>query len=116
MKNFVRIQSEIDITVTAGLQREDLSNPNANVPDRLKVNPLWPKLTVDIRKGAHWYPSEIATWETVKALAKDKTLTIGEFSDTCDEDTAEKAKTELKMSMEEVEKKVSKKNLEEAAK
>lgn len=117
MKNYVRIQSEIDITVTAGLMNEDLSNPNSHVGDRLKINSLWPKLTIDIKKGTHWYPSEISTWSTVQNLHKEKKLTVAEFSDTCtDEPEVEKTKAELKMSITEVEKKLNKKSLEEATK
>lgn len=84
-KAFVRIQSNVTINVTMGLQNQDVTNADAHVPDRLKVNPLWPKLTVLIRQGVHWYPSEIAEWPTVKALVEDKVLTIGEFSDSCEE-------------------------------
>lgn len=84
-KAFVRIQSNATINVTMGLQNQDVTNADAHVPDRLKVNPLWPKLTVLIRQGVHWYPSEIAEWPTVKALVEDKVLTIGEFSDSCEE-------------------------------
>lgn len=85
---FVRIQSTKTINVTMGLHNQDVTNPDAHIPDRLKVNPLWPKLTVLIREGVHWYPSEIAEWPTVKALANDKILTIGEFSDNCDTEDA----------------------------
>lgn len=90
-KAFVRIQSNTTINVTMGLHNQDVTNKDAHVPDRLKVNPLWPKLTVLIRQGVHWYPSEIAEWPTVKALAEDKILTIGEFSDSCEEEGEAKA-------------------------
>lgn len=85
MKKFVRIQSDVTIQVTSGLQHQDLTNPSANIPDRLKVQPEWSKCIVLIEKGAHLYPSEIAEWNTVKALARDKILTIGEFVDDADE-------------------------------
>ena len=81
MKAYVKIQSSTTINVTAGLQCKNVTNPDAHVPDRLKVNPSWPKCTVLIREGVHWYPSEITEWPTVKALANDKILTIGEDSD-----------------------------------
>lgn len=89
VKKFVRIQSTKTINVTMGLHNQDVTNPDAHIPDRLKVNPLWPKLCVLIHEGVHWYPSEIAEWPTVKALVEDKILTIGEFSDDCGETTSE---------------------------
>lgn len=119
MKKFVRIQSEIDITVTGGLQNVDLSNPDAHIADRLKVNALWPRLAVRISRGAHWYPSEIAEWNTVKNLQKDKLLTIGEFSDSCDESGVQDSKEKLVMSINEVKEEMAKakksKKLEEIA-
>ena len=86
MKKFVKIQSSKTIQITAGLQCEDVTNPDAHVPDRLRVASRWPKLSVLIREGVHWYPSEITEWNTLKALEKQKILTVGEFSDTCDEE------------------------------
>ena len=85
-KPYVRIQSSMNIRVTSGLQCQDVTNPDAHVPDRLKVNPLWPKLTAFIKQGAGVYPSEIAEWATVKALAKDGVLTVGEFLDSAEPD------------------------------
>lgn len=77
MADFVQIQSSITIKVTTGLQNKNVTNPDAHVPDRLKINPEWPKCQVLIKEGAHNYPAEIAQWPTVKALAADKKLTIG---------------------------------------
>lgn len=105
-KAFVRIQSNVTINVTMGLHNQDVTNADAHVPDRLKVNPLWPKLTVLIRQGVHWYPSEIAEWPTVKALVEDKVLTIGEFSDTCDEENIEAEKETLNANIENVNKRL----------
>ena len=84
-KAYVRIQSSQNIRVTMGLNCEDVTNKDAHVPDRLKINPLWPKLTVLIAQGANWYPAEIAEWNTVKALVEQGILTIGEYSDEADE-------------------------------
>lgn len=103
MAKFVRIQSEKTINVTAGLQHQDVTNPDAHIPDRLKISPSWPKLTVLIKRGAHWYPAEIAEWNTVKALANDKILTIGETSDNCDDNEVVAKSEELKRNTEEVE-------------
>lgn len=102
MSKFVRIQSNETIHVTCGLQNKDVTNADAHVPDRLKVSATWPKAIVLIQRGAHMYPSEIAEWPTVKALAKDKVLTIGEFTDECDDQTVIQKKNELNMAMEEI--------------
>ena len=77
----VQIQSSITIRVTCGLQNKDVTNPDAHVPDRFKVNPEWPKHQVLIRKGIKKYPAEIKTWPSVQALAKDKILTIADLGD-----------------------------------
>lgn len=81
MSKLVRIQSTITITVTGGLNYKDTTNPDAHVPDRLKVSPEWPKCMVQIKQGVGDYPAEIVEWNTVKALAADKILTIGEIKD-----------------------------------
>lgn len=81
MKAYVRIQSKVNIGVTCGLQYKNVTNPDAHIPDRLKINPSWSKLTIDILEGSHYYPSEIVEWNTVKRLQQDKILTIGEFTD-----------------------------------
>lgn len=78
MAKFVEIQSSITIRVTCGLQNQDVTNPDAHIPDRLKVNPEWPKYQVLIRAGKGQYPADIATWNSVKALEHDGILTIGQ--------------------------------------
>lgn len=114
-KKYVRIHSKRTIQVTSGLQHNDVTNPDAHVPDRLKVSPSWPKCLVIISQGSHLYPSEIVDWPTVKALAKDKILTIGEFTDTLDEEDAKVAET--KITLEENLKKINKtKKLSDIAK
>lgn len=80
MAKYVRIQSTMNITVTPGLQALDCTNEDAHIPDRLKVAARWTKATVKIKKGVDLYPSKIAEWETVKALAKKNVLTIGEYT------------------------------------
>lgn len=114
-KEFVIIQSSKNINVTAGLQHEDVTNPDAHIPDRLKVNPLWPKLTCFIKQGVGTYPSYITEWLTVKALVKDKVLTIGEYMDSADEQVAE-TKAKLDNSVAEVETKTKSKSLADIAK
>ena len=81
MKKFVRIQSDVDIVVSAGLQSINMSNKDAHVADRLNVKSAWVGTRTLIKKGMGYYPSEIKNWDSVKALAKDKLLTIGEEVD-----------------------------------
>lgn len=78
MAKLVQIQSSTTIRVTTGLQNKDVTNPDAHVPDRLKVNPLWPKHMVLIKAGVGFYPVEIKDWPSVKKLAEDKVITIGQ--------------------------------------
>lgn len=78
MNDLVRIQSTKTINVTSGLQHKNLTNPDAHVPDRLKVSPEWPKCTVLIHQGVGEYPAEIINWPTVQALMRKNILTVGE--------------------------------------
>ena len=113
---YVRIQSTVTINVTMGLQNQDVTNKDAHIPDRLRVNPLWPKCTCLIKQGVGLYPSEIAEWESVKALHNQKILTIGEFTDDATENP-EVAETSAKLSkaIEEVESKATGNSLEDIA-
>ena len=111
-KPYVRIQSNVTIRVTPGLQNLDVTNPDAHVPDRLKVSPTWPKAMIMIKQGAGIYPSEIVEWPTVKALEKDNVLTIGDFLDTADE-TVAKTKEELQENINIISPKKDYKNKEE---
>ncbi len=95
MKNYVKISSTINVSVTSGLQYQNFTNEKSDIPNRLKVSPLWPKMTIDIKQGVHFYPAEIAEWNTVKSLVKDKVLTIGEFVDVCEEQYAIDMKQKL---------------------
>lgn len=110
MKKYVKIQSTMNITVTGGLFAQDVTNADAHVPDRLKVQPLWPKTMIDIKEGVGYYPAEIAEWKTVKNLEKDKILTIGGQFDEIPDDSGvdaskiEKESKNLKESLEEIEK------------
>ena len=79
MSKFVQIQSTMNITVTPGLNNKDVTNKDAHVADRLKIAALWPKGTVDIKQGVGYYPAYITKWNTVKALADKKVLTIGQY-------------------------------------
>ncbi len=85
---YVQINSTETISVTPGLQRLNVTNENSDVPNRLKVSPLWAKATVLIKKGIHEYPAEIASWNTVKALERDGILTIGKQTDVTDDEEA----------------------------
>lgn len=114
-KEYVRIQSNITINVTAGLQLEDVTNPDAHVADRLKVNPLWPKTKILIKAGVGVYPAYIAEWNTVKLLQKDKYLTIGEYCDGPENDEERVIKEKLDLEMKDVDEKVNKKKKQDLA-
>ena len=101
-KNYVRIQSDITITVTGGLQHKDNTDKDAHIADKLKISPSWNKLKVDIKKGKGIYPSEIVEWSTVKALEKDGILTIGAFVDDPEDDGQKQVKEELVRNIKEV--------------
>lgn len=118
MKEYVYIQSTMDITVTAGLQNEDVTNPDAHIPDRLKVNPVWPKMRIMIEQGRHIYPKLIAEWDTVKSLVKAGILTIGEDADKPEAESMAAKKDDLKEELRrfEASKKAKDIKLEEAAK
>lgn len=104
-KQFVRIQSNETINVTMGLACQDFSNPDAHIPDRLRIQPEWASTTVLIKKGVGVYPAYIAEWDTVKRLAADKVLTIGEFTDDANEEEKH-IKQELDFNIEQVKSKV----------
>lgn len=106
-KKFVRIQSTKNITVTPGLQHQDVTNKDAHIPDRLKIAAEWPRAMVDIKAGVGLYPAYVAEWNTVKSLAKDKILTIGEFVDDADDETKAK-KEKLDKTLEDIEEKTKK--------
>lgn len=111
MKAYVRIQSSKTIQVTCGLQNKDVTNPDAHVADRLKISPSWPTCSIVIKKGVHAYPSEITTWNTVKALVDGKVLTIGEFTDSCEDEPEVKQTKEtliLNMKAHDIDKPVTK--------
>lgn len=88
VKPYVTIQSSTTIQVTCGLQNQDVTNPDAHVPDRLKISPSWPNYSIIILQGKHEYPSEIVEWPTVKALEKDGILTIGSYLDSTNDEKA----------------------------
>ena len=83
MKKFIKIQSSINITVDAGLTCIDMTNADARIAERLKIQPTWVGTRIDIKEGVHYYPAVIKNWDSVKALAKRELLTIGEECDEC---------------------------------
>ena len=103
MKEYVRIQSTTTIIVTKGLEHEDVTNIDAHVPDRLKVNPTWPLTSVLIKEGTNMYPSEIVEWNSVKALERAKIITIGSYEAETTDEFAIKQKQELRAGIEEAE-------------
>ena len=98
-KDYVRIHSNMSIGVAPGLHYEDVTKKGSDIPNRLKVNPAWPKMAVNSEAGSHIYPAEIAEWPSVLALQKDKILTIGDFCDETGE--ADKAAVEIKRNVNE---------------
>lgn len=96
MKKYVQIQSSINIAVTSGLQAKDFTNHESDIPNRMKISAEWPKTTILIRKGQHWYPSQIADWNTVKSLVASGVMTIGMDSDT-KSDSEDAEEFELKL-------------------
>lgn len=104
----IRIQSSITINVTPGLQYTDLTNKDAHIPDRLKIAPKWTNRSVLITQGVGEYPNEIVEWPTVKALVKDKILTIAGYTEEekketpVVEDVKPTTKTTKKKTLEEV--------------
>ena len=106
-KQYVIIQSQRTIQVTCGLQLKDVTNPDAHVPDRLKISSLWPTASILITAGQHTYPAEIATWKTVQALQRDGALTVGSYIDEplSSDDAAKVAQTkeELTRALEQIE-------------
>lgn len=89
MKKFVRIQSEMNIEVTEGLQSIDMTNRDAHVADRLRVASAWVQSRVMIRKGSGVYPACIQNWDSVKALAAIGKLTVGAETDEGDAEAEE---------------------------
>ena len=97
MNKVIRIQSSKTITVTSGLQYQDVTNKDAHIADRLKVSPDWPKYSIQILEGVGEYPAEIANWPTVKALVEAGIMTISQVIEgKAKEEDTEKVK-ELKV-------------------
>lgn len=105
-KKFIRIESKMNITVTTELQHMNVSEPDAHVPDRLRIAPQWQNTTVDIKQGTGYYPSYIKNWNSVQVLSKAKVLTLGEEVDECEgQEQVEEIKKELDRKLEQVKEK-----------
>lgn len=89
MSKFVTIHSEETIRVTAGLDYIDATNMESRKDDFKNIKQNWSKVYMLILKGKHVYPAEIAEWPTVKALEKDKVLTVSFEIDETDVDPNE---------------------------
>lgn len=76
MSKYVKITSQITIFVTGGLDSIDATNLEAHIPDRLNIKPAWTKSRILIKAGTGIYPAEIAEWNTVKALVKERRMSI----------------------------------------
>ena len=76
---FLEIQSALNVNVTMGLDNLNMTDVNANIGDKLKIQALWPKTIVSIKMGRSFYPIEIKEWNTVKVLVKNGMLTLGQI-------------------------------------
>lgn len=94
MKKFVRVESQINVVVSAGLQSINMSNKDAHVADRLNVKSAWVGTRIMINKGTGYYPAEIKDWASVKSLAANKKLTVGEEVDEVPNDPEETEKVD----------------------
>ena len=112
-KNYVQINSSINITVTPGLNYQNATDKTLQIANKLRINPLWQKLAIDIKVGVHWYPADIAEWHSFKTLSDKHLMTIVKFADEPDNSEDAKEKEEAK----DIKKKfdVQKQTLEEIA-
>lgn len=107
-KPYVKISSTMNINVTSGLQANDITKENSDIPNRMKVIPMWSSCL--IKAGVHTYPSNILEWQSVKALVKQEVLTISDFVDApTGEDEAELKRTKARLDI--AEKKIKDLNL-----
>ena len=81
VRKFIRIQSKMTILVTPGLQLSDYTDEKKAVANKLNIKPRWQAGSIQIKEGAHYYPAEIAKWNTVKALVEKEILTLGEITE-----------------------------------
>lgn len=86
MKRFVRIQSNKTIVVTPGLQSVNVTNKDAHVENRLKVNSMWQNASVKIMAGVGYYPACVKNWNAVKKLEELEVLSIGVETDTIEDE------------------------------
>lgn len=86
MKRFIRIQSTKTIVVAPGLQCVGVTNKDAHVENRLKVNAMWQNSRVKIMNGVGYYPACMKNWDAVKSLEDLSILSIGEETDTIADD------------------------------
>lgn len=84
-KPYVQIQSNVTVVVPRDLAFKDLTNHKSDVPNRMKIGATWPKVKITLLKGAHYYPAEVAEWNIIKNMVKDRLVTIGAYSDDCKE-------------------------------
>lgn len=85
-KRFIRIQSTKTICVAPGLQCVGVTNKDAHVENRLKVNSMWQNARIKIMAGVGYYPACVKDWDAVKELEKLSILSIGEETDVIADD------------------------------
>ncbi len=115
-EKFVKISAMQTYIVTPNLDFYDRTDNNPSNPNKLKVVPVWTRKEVKIKVGFNWYPAKILEWNTVKALAKDGKISIGEIktdvSKETDGDSAIEISKQLKKADREIER--QKKSFEQA--
>lgn len=82
MKAYVKLQSNVTVSVASGLQYEDHTRYDSDIPDRMNIKPNWPNMTVLLKKGTFWYPSEIMSWPVVKLYLEQGIVSKNDENDT----------------------------------
>ena len=82
MKKFIRIQSDRNINVNAGLRNINMSNADAHVANRLNIAQAWTGTRVLIKKDVAYYPAVLKEWPAVKKLEELHIISFGEETDT----------------------------------
>lgn len=111
---FVEVTSLKTITITCGLQSQNLSNPDPYVKDGFKVKEKWSKYSIQINQGKFTYPAEILEWHSFKALEKAGVFTVGHKQDDTNDSKAIEQKKVLEELAEESDEK-KEESLEEIA-
>ena len=83
-KDYVEIQSSLNIRVEPGLYYEDATKRDSDIPNRLKIIERHSKYGVLIKAGKGVYPYDVCEWPVVKAYIAAGKMTIGNELDSTD--------------------------------